>query len=219
MAYGLLTGTAGRPRARVSVTMETDPDPSVGATLWQQYVTAFTPLQELALLNHLYRESEFMALFFDPTVTKLIGWSGSDPVGLAMVTNNLDAVPQISPPFLYRRYPDLAARDAIFFGILVFVADERRGRTLFARLISGMGQLAAHADGLIVFDVCRHNMETFALHEQLARVATWFPRSSFEAIDAQSYFAARFPLPLVGASAAGLTPPAHEARSLEAAVA
>ena len=188
---------AGASRRR-TITEERTPGIAVADALWGCYYEAFEPLQELALLNHLYHRDEFSALVEDRRVMKLVARVDGLPVGMGMVTNELDIVPQISPPFLNRRYPDLAARQAIYFAILVFVADGHRRGSLFARLVSGMAQIAALDDGLIVFDVCRHNMQELSLHEQLRRVAGWFPQSSFEAIDSQAYFAARFPMPLQG---------------------
>ncbi len=157
------------------------------------YETAFEPLQELALLNHLYAREEFEALLADDRIVKIIARSEGEPVGMAMVTNELTIVPQISPPFLHRRFPDEAARSAVFFGIMVFVAEAYMRSTVFARLVAGMGQVTAEESGVIVFDICRHNMETFQLEEQIKSIAFWFPGATFDLIDQQSYFGARLP--------------------------
>lgn len=157
------------------------------------YEIAFEPLQELALLNHLYARDEFEALLADDRVIKIIARSEGEPVGLAMVTSELSIVPQISPPFLHKRFPEEAARSAVFFGIMVFVAEAYMRSTVFARLVAGMGQVTAEESGVIVFDICRHNMETFQLEEQIKSIAFWFPGATFDLIDQQSYFGARLP--------------------------
>lgn len=184
-----------RPRARAVVTVESRPAAQSWDDLWQLYYDAFEPLQELALLNHLYPRADFDALLADERVSKLIAWVDGMPVGLAMITNELELVPQISPPFLHAKYPEQAADNAIFFGIMVFVAETHRRSTTFARLIAGMGQITAQAGGVVVFDICRHNMAEIELDQQLASIARWFPGSSFERIDEQSYFAATLPTP------------------------
>ena len=123
-------------RARATVGIETAPDPSIWDDLWDLYFTAFEPLQELALLNHLYSRSAFDLLLADERVSKLIAWVEGRPVGLAMITNQLDIVPQISPPFLRRKYPEMAERQAVFFGIMIFVAESHRRTSAFARICS-----------------------------------------------------------------------------------
>ena len=175
------------------MTVELVPARASWNKLWDLYAEAFEPLQELALLNHLYPRESFEALVADERVTKLIAWIDGRPVGLAMITNELELVPQISPPFLHARYPEQAARGAVFFGIMVFVADSHRRSTAFARLIAGMGQITAEAGGVVVFDICRHNMAAIELDRQIATISRWFPGSSFEQVDEQRYFAATLP--------------------------
>ena len=182
-----------RPRARAVVTVEPIPATDSWDDLWDLYFETFEPLQELALLNHLYPRPDFEALLGDARVTKLIAWVEGNPVGLAMITNELDLVPQISPPFLHAKYPEQASNRAVFFGIMLFVAESHRRSTTFARLVAGMGQLTAQASGVAVFDVCRHNMAAVELDKQIESMARWFPGSSFEQIDEQSYFAATLP--------------------------
>jgi hypothetical protein len=180
---------------REIITIEHRPDPATIGTLWRHYEDAFAPLRELALLNHLYDRDSFEKLADDPSVHKVIGWSRGVPVGLGMVTSHLEVVPQISPPFLRRRFPDHGDRNAIFFGILVFVAPHHRSTTMFARIVTGMGQVTAEHDGVIVFDVSHHN-QTLGVDEQLERVASWFPSSRFSQIDTQAYYAAELPRPI-----------------------
>lgn len=179
------------PRAVVS--SERSPCPSGWDQLWDLYYRAFEPLQQLALLNHLYSRDDFEALLGDKRITKLIARVGDEPVGLAMITNELQLVPQISPPFLHALYPEQSGRQAVFFGIMVFVDDSHRRSTVFARLIAGMGQITADSAGVVVFDICRHNMASIELDRQIAVISRWFPGSSFEQVDEQRYFAATLP--------------------------
>lgn len=180
-------------RGRTTVTIEPLPERATWDGLWELYFGAFEPLQELALLNHLYPRTDFDGLLADERITKLVARSNGEPVGLAMITNQLELVPQISPPFLHARYPEQAARDAVYFGIMVFVAEGHRRSTAFARLIAGMGQITAEDGGVVVFDICRHNMASIELDRQISSISRWFPGSSFEQVDEQRYFAATLP--------------------------
>lgn len=184
-----------RPRSRAIVTVESVPEEATWAELWGLYHATFEPLQELALLNHLYSRQEFEALLANPVVTKLVARANGVPVGLAMITNELTVVPQISPPFLRVRYPDEAERGAVFFGILICVDTTRRRSAVFARLIAGMAQITANAGGVVVFDICRHNVDGLELDRQIGSFTRWFPGSTFDQIDQQQYFAARIPAP------------------------
>jgi fatty acid desaturase len=190
---GRLAGKA--PVGGVSVTIGNRVDARHLPRLWEIYSTAFEPLRELALLNHLYPRDLFDELMLDDRVFKIIGWRDGEPVGVATATNHLELVPQISPPFLYRRYPELAERQAIFFGVFVCVDPAVRSNSLTARLVAGMGQVAATRGGVIICDVSQYNSDA-GVDRVINRVADWFPNSSFGRIDSQHYFAGVLPEPL-----------------------
>ncbi|MEZ5294854.1 MAG: 1-acyl-sn-glycerol-3-phosphate acyltransferase [Ilumatobacteraceae bacterium] len=117
--------------------------------LWEAYHANFHPLAELAILQHLYSRDEVLAELANPRILKIVGRQGGRPVGMGMVTNSLEDVPQISPAFLRARHPDHAERNAIYFGILVMVSPDHRGRTLFSRLYTEMWQVPARAGGVL----------------------------------------------------------------------
>ena len=101
--------------------------------------------------------------------------------------------------------PTKPPADAIFFGIMVFVAAGHRGKTTFARLVGSMGQLTAQHHGVVIFDVCQHNAETLGLERQMASIARWFPNSTFAKIDTQSYYAVRLPTALADGHGSSLS--------------
>ena len=165
-------------------------------TLWEAYRANFEPLAELAVLQHLYPRAEVLAELRNPRITKIIGWQGDRPVGLAMVTNSLDDVPQISPAFLRSKYPEHAARNAIYVGILVMVVPGTRGLTLFGRLSAELWQVAALDAGVLVFDVCDFNRLTFGAEKLAQRIAGSFPRSDVQVLDRQTWYVAELPEPI-----------------------
>ena len=166
--------------------------------LWEAYRTTFEPLAELAILQHLYSREEVLAELANPRIVKIVGWQAGEPVGLAMVTNSLEDVPQIAPAFLRSRYPDHAARDSIYVGILVMVAPGVRGRTLFARLSTELWQVPALAGGVLVFDICDFNREVFGAEKLAQRIADNFPRSAVQVLDRQTWYVAELPEPIPG---------------------
>lgn len=183
-------------RQRTHVTRELVVEGAEAEAIWEMYEEAFTPLDELAAQRHLWTRDEVLAELADPRIVKFIGWSGDWPVGLAMITNHLELVPMISPAFLRRRFPEHAARDAIFYGIVIFVRPGYRGRTLFARLGSHMGQETALHQGVVLFDVCSYNRDEHAVDQNLGRLAVPFKNSSMTLVDQQSWFAIDLPEPL-----------------------
>jgi hypothetical protein len=132
----------------------------------------------------------------NPRITKIVGWQGREPVGLAMVTNSLEDVMEISPPFLRARYPEHAEHDRIYVGMLVMVSQQLRGRTLFGRLYMELWQIPAQAGGVLIFDVCDFNRTTFDTDALTDRIASNFPRSSVSVVDRQTWYAAELPLPI-----------------------
>lgn len=164
--------------------------------IWEMYEESFAPLDELAAQRHLWTRDEVLAELANPAIVKFVGWSGERPVGLAMVTNRLELVPMISPAFLRQRFPEQAARDAIFYGIVIFVRAGFRGKTMFARLGTLMGQEAALAGGVVLFDVCTYNRQEHAVDENLGKLSVPFRNSSMTLVDQQSWFAIELPEPL-----------------------
>ena len=172
---------------------------AVADRLWDVYRSNFEPLADLALLQHLFSRDEVLAELANPRIRKIVAWHGGNPVGLGMVTNHLDDVPQISPAFLRARYPDHAARDAIYYGILVMVAQEFRGRSLFSRIYTEMWQIPAQAGGVLAIDICEFNRQMFDTDALTQRIASQFPRGSVDVVDRQTWYIAELPEPIPAA--------------------
>ena len=187
---------SGDRRHAVVITHEQIVDGHDAELLWEAYRANFEPLAELAMLQHVFTRDEVLAELANPRILKIVGRENGRPVGLGLVTNSLDDVPQISPAFLHAKYPDHAERDAIYFGILVMVAPEHRGRTLFTRLYTEMWQVPARVGGVLAFDVCDFNRLAFDADALAQRIADQFPEASVGVVDRQSYYVAELPRPL-----------------------
>jgi hypothetical protein len=187
------THTIDRP---ILITHERHIEGDVAEALWEAYRENFAPLAELAILQHLYSREEILAELANPDILKIVGWQEGKPVGLGMVTNVLEAVPQISPDFLRAKYPEHAARDAIFFGILVMVSPRVRGRTMFGRIYTELWQVPARAGGVLAFDVCEFNRTLFDADALAGRIASQFPRAHVGIVDRQTWYVAELPEPL-----------------------
>jgi hypothetical protein len=184
--------------APITVTHEQSITGTNAEELWEVYRAKFEPLAELAVLQHFYSRDEVLAELLNPLITKIVGWQGGRPVGLAMVTNSLEDVPQISPAFLRAKYPEHAARNTIFVGIFVMVEPGVRGLTLFSRLTTEMWQVPALAGGVLVFDICEFNREMYGAERLIQRLADNFPRSMTQVLDRQTWYVAELPLAIPG---------------------
>jgi hypothetical protein len=180
----------------ISITHERSITGEVAEELWHAYLENLQPLAEVAVLRHLDSHEEMLAQFANPRILKLVAWQGAHPVGLGMVTNCLEDVAEISPPFLRLKYPEHAARDAIYIGMLVMVSPGQRSLTTFSRLYLELWQVPARAGGILIFDVCDFNRQAFGVDEMSQRIASNFQRASVEVLDQQTWYVAHLPEPL-----------------------
>ena len=180
----------------IVITHETYIDGENAEALWDAYRENFAPLAELAILQHLFTRDEILSELANPDILKIVCWQDGRPVGLGMVTNVLEAVPQISPEFLRAKYPEHAARQAIYFGILVMVSPRVRGRTIFGRIYTELWQVPAKAGGVLAFDVCEFNRTLFDADALADRIAAQFPRANVGIVDRQTWYVAELPEPL-----------------------
>lgn len=185
-------------RPPVDVTVELVIEGEEAEKLWETYRVNFAPLGELAALQHVFSREEILDELADPRIQKIVGWEGAEPVGLGMVTNELECVPQMSPEFLRARYPEHAARNAIYYGILVAVSSPHRGLTLFNRVYTTLWQIAAADDGVLAFDICKFNRDAFDADSLIDRIASNFPDSSVRVADQQTWWVAELPKPIPG---------------------
>lgn len=185
-----------RSSGRVTITRAAVVDGALAEQMWDFYRSNFEPLTTRAILQHLFTHDEVLAELANPKITKIIAWSGGEPVGLGLVTSDLESVPQVSPGFLRVRYPDHAARGSIHYGIMVVVAPSYRGRTLSARLSLELWRVAAEDRGVLVFDVCNFNRTELAGDALAEFLAAQFPGASVAVVDQQSWFVAELPNPL-----------------------
>lgn len=180
----------------VAITHELVVEGDEAALLLDAYRANFDPLAELAVQAQSSGNAEMLAEFADPRIVKIVARERGIPVGLGMVTNQLEAVPDISPAFLRASFPAHAERDAIYLGMYVMVVPGHRGLTLFNRLYLEMWQLPAKVGGVLVFDVCEFNRTTFDTDVLAERIASSFPHSNITVIDRQTWYAAELPEPL-----------------------
>ncbi len=180
----------------VTITHELSLTGELAEQLWVAYHTNFAPLAKLAIQKQSSERDEMIACFANPNFIKIVAWQAGVPVGFGLVTNVLEEVPEISPDFLRSKYPEHAARNAIFVGIYVMVAPGQRGLTLFSRLYTEMWQIPASVGGKLVFDICDFNRTMFDTDQLVNQIAGAFPQGSVSVVDRQTWYVADLPEPI-----------------------
>ncbi|HYT09774.1 MAG TPA: hypothetical protein VEL73_03855 [Mycobacteriales bacterium] len=164
---------------------------------WRLYTEAFDRLRTAAAQRHVMLRGEFEDVLRDERVTKYVA---VDPAhdrricGLATVTNDLCAVPLVSPDFFAHRWPALYARRRIWYvGFVAIHPDYQRG-TLFAEIIADIGRMVAAAGGVAAMDVCRRTDEQLHLPRAVGRFLEFLvPGTRGVRLDEQTYWAYEFP--------------------------
>ncbi len=182
--------------SQLSLTSETEVVGEDAEALWNLYVEAMEPLDQVAALLHLEERELLLRRFADPGITKVIGWDGSEPVGLGLITNDFGLVDDISADFFANQFPEAAECDALFYGMAVLVKPTQRGLSMFSRIYIEMWQIPARVGGVLIFDTCKFNRDNFGADDIIEHIASNFPNAKTSVIDQQTWFAAELPEPL-----------------------
>jgi hypothetical protein len=160
---------------------------------WDLYYEAFKELNTLAVQRHLMYRNEFDEVMLDRRVQKYLCLDDDAALcGLSTYTNDLDAVPLISPEYFERRWPRHYAERRIWYVGFVAVA-ATAPVTTFPSLIAAMHETSTR-DALTALDVCAH---TDAVRHLPRSVRVLLRRLSgnvrMERLDEQSYWLYEFP--------------------------
>ncbi len=179
--------------ARISVELSVKRD--AADQLYDIYQAAFVPLATRAAIDHTLPRHDFQELLDEPTVYKVIGWDHSDrPVGLVTFTDHLETDHIVSEPFYAERFPAEYATGRLFYlGFLLVRPNAQRGAVL-TQLCNVVMSHVSEEGGIIAFDVCKFNDETFKLAQICALIAKRNRRgASIETVDVHSFYAITFP--------------------------
>jgi GNAT superfamily N-acetyltransferase len=170
---------------------------------WQLYREAFDELRSTAVQRHVMNRAEFDGVLDDRRILKYLGVdpdSGDRMGALATFTNELDAVPLISPDYFQRRWPTHFAEGRIWYIGFFATHPDYRGSGIFERIIEDMYRVIQPRQGLAALDICRRNEELYglpqAIHGVLAELAGRdVPAGGVrgQRIDEQSYWLYEFP--------------------------
>jgi hypothetical protein len=158
---------------------------------WEMYTVAFAELRAAAVQRHVMNRREFDQVMADERVAKYLA---IDPAtdrlaGLATLTNDLDAMPLVSPDFFERRWPDLFAQRKVWYLGFFAIEPAYRGTGTFEEVIAEMWTEVRAGGGLAALDICGQN-SAIGLPRAIQRTLEGLtPQVKMEQIDVQTYWA------------------------------
>jgi hypothetical protein len=175
------------------VTFEREVTGAVADRFWELYREAFEPLRTRAAARHVLRREEFDDEMADPRVTKLLAHDeDGDPVGLTTLATDLAAVPWVSPEFFAARYPEHAARGAIWYIGFTLSHTGRRSTRIFMDMIDALVAHLAEHRVVCAYDVSRFNDDSLRFADNLRRHLERTQDVTVEGVDRQTYYATTF---------------------------
>jgi hypothetical protein len=175
------------------VTFETTVTGEVAESFWKLYLEAFEPLRTRAAARHVLHREEFDEEMADPRVLKLLARDElGEAVGLTTLATDLAAVPWISPEYFTSRYPEHAARGAIWYVGFTLAHPGRRSTRTFVDMLDALVTRLAENQVVCAYDVSRFNDDALRFAQNLHRHASRTREITTETADQQTYYATTF---------------------------
>jgi hypothetical protein len=178
---------------RAEVTFETTVEGDVAERFWDLYLTAFEPLRVRAAARHVLTREEFDDEMADPRVLKLLAHDeAGEAVGLTTLATDLAAVPWVSPEYFAARYPEHAARGAVWYIGFTLAHPGRRATRTFMDMVDALVAHLAEHRVVCAYDVSRFNDDSLRFADNLRRHLERTRDVTVETVDQQTYYATTF---------------------------
>jgi hypothetical protein len=170
-------------------------DEDLHSAAWQLYQDCFEELNTLAVQRHMMYKSEFDEVMADTRVDKYLALTDEGTLcGITTYTNDLEAVPLISPQYFERHWPEHYAAKKIWYIGFIAVSPEFQGREAFAQMVEQMYLVASIQNGLVGLDICSYNDDVRHMSRVFRlMIARNSDNMRFNRIDQQSYWLYEFP--------------------------
>jgi hypothetical protein len=180
-------GVAAVKVARISVDSELDP--TYVEKFLEVYRVSMQPLEEMAPCRQSLTDEEFREEMAMSSVTRYVGWEDGEPVALCWMSNDLDHVPWISPPYYAKKFPRQYAEHLIFYISGVVVRPEARGQDWSSRLFEQMILDVARQGGMSAFDCSKFVIDVVHLDKIIEDSGKHLIRYQRHDLDTQIYLA------------------------------
>lgn len=168
-------------------------DGELAEDFYQLYLAAFEPLRTRAVARQVLHREEFLAEMVDPRVEKYVARDDTGfAIGLSTMTRHLETVPWISPEYFAERYPEHAARNAIFYIGFTLTRPGQRGPKLAAAMIDALVETLVPEQAVVAYDICSYNDTRLRFGTNIASFFRRTAEVTVEPVDAQTYYSATF---------------------------
>lgn len=180
-------------RYPVRVTVETEVGADDAERFYALYQAAFGPLRFLGAARQVLHRDEFFHEMQDARVAKYVAWSAEGrPIGLTAVSADLTTVPWISPEFFAAKFPDHAARNAIYYVHFMLAHPDQRRSGSFDAMFAAVTDLFLAERAVTLYDICAYNNVAHNFAENLRLRLEAIGSVVVEAADTQTYYSAVF---------------------------
>ncbi|WP_345499895.1 hypothetical protein [Nocardia callitridis] len=160
---------------------------------YRLYEREFGALRTKAIARQVLHAEEFREEMVDPRVHKHVARTGTgEPIGVTTLTRHLATVPWISPEYFAARYPEHAARDAIYYAGFTVVASTARQGAAFHAMIESVVRVLVAERATVGWDICSYNNARFSFADSIRAVLDEQANVEIAVEDSQTYYAARF---------------------------
>jgi hypothetical protein len=171
------------------ITVETVVEGEAVERFYALYVDAFAPLRTEAVARHVLHEDEFLEEMVNPLVDKYVAWDADGrAIALATLTRHMETVPWIEPEYFAHRFPDAAARDAVFYLGFILVDRAHRRSKLFSEITEAVIRRVVDSRGVCGWDICAFNNRTVGLSEVVKSLSDSVAPIDVEVLDTQTYY-------------------------------
>lgn len=178
----------------LSVVETTSLDPELRARVERLHERAMMTLAPAAATDHLLTVVELYRLLERTTVHKVLAFVGGALAGAGLVTNDLEAVPAISPQFFALRYPEAYERGALWYAVAGIVDPDHRGRGILDALGVRAAQLIRRQRAeVLVWDACKLQFNMMERWIRSIVTAAFGIDIGVEELDRQVYMGMRLP--------------------------
>lgn len=198
-------------RRGIRVTVETEVEADEAERFYTLYQAAFGRLRLLGAARQVLHRDEFFQEMRDPRVSKYIAWSAEDrPIGLTALSADLATVPWISPEFFAARFPEHAARNAIYYVHFMLAHPDERRSGSFDAMFQAVTDLFLAERAVSLYDICAYNIVSHNFAANLRSRLEAAASVIVEALDSQTYYSAVFEGPRDSVGRTGTWPGATE---------
>lgn len=176
---------------KLKVTIEERIDDADIEIFYELYEQAFGPLRTKAAARQVLHPEEFREEMVDPRVMKYVTWSeDGEPLSLTTLTNDLATIPWISPDYYRAKFPEKAARGAVYYLGFTLVRNDARLQSVFSDVVALLISRFVAENAVMCIDICSYNI-SIGFDDVLRRLGTGV-QTPLDELDAQTYFVADF---------------------------